>query len=290
MDLLLKDKYIININNTIGSGGFSYVFSGKIKNSELEIAIKIESKDIKKKSVLENEKDIYDKIKDKNKPIIYDYFEDKLNKYLIMKRYGDNLSDFKKKNIINEENILIISLDCINQIKMIHDNGIIHRDIKPENFVLDEKGNLKLIDYGLAKKFLDENNNHIKYKKVKSRCGTLRYMSKNSHKKNSLSRRDDLISLSYSLIYLYVGKLPWQNIKENDKKKKYDLVLKLKEKHLDNKNFINDLPEILKIIYTYSKNLKFKEEPKYELLINIILLYCKNKKIDTNLKLSKYLN
>ena len=107
-------------------------------------------------------------------------------------------------------------------------------------------------------------------------------MSINSHKKNILSRRDDLISLSYSLIYLFKGKLPWQNINVDSKKEKYEKVLDKKIKYLNNILLIDNLPEPIQIIYKYSINLKFNEKPKYKYLIDIIKLYCEISDINLN--------
>ena len=92
--------------------------------------------------------------------------------------------------------------------------------------------------FGLSKYYIVDNN-HIEFEKNHSRCGTLRYMSTNCHMKYLLSRRDDLISLSYSLIYLYLKNLPWKNIKTKVKNKsKINLLIKkLKFEFCDNINY-----------------------------------------------------
>ena len=122
-----------------------------------------------------------------------------------------------------------------------------------------------------------ENNKHINFKKNINRCGTLRYMSINIHNKYQPSRKDDLISLAYSLIYLYKKKLPWMDINYNkeDKDIKFLLVKKKKMKYNNDISFENILPPLL-FLYRYSINLKFNSEPDYNFLIkgfyNYILL------------------
>ncbi len=70
-----------------------------------------------------------------------------------------------------------------------------------------------LIDYGLAKQFRDpRTRRHIPYRDDKCLTGTPRFASVNNHLGIEQSRRDDLESLAYVLIYLIKGELPWQNI------------------------------------------------------------------------------
>ena len=60
---------------------------------------------------------------------------------------------------------------------------------------------------------------HIKFERNRSRCGTIRFMSINCHERITMSRRDDLISLSFSLIYLHLKSLPWKTNKYKFEKK-----------------------------------------------------------------------
>jgi serine/threonine protein kinase len=62
-----------------------------------------------------------------------------------------------------------------------------------------------------------------------SLTGTPRYASISNHLGKSQSRRDDLESLAYVLIYFLQGKLPWQGLKADDKHEKYAMILNVKE-------------------------------------------------------------
>merc|ERR1712032_678612 len=120
----------------------------------------------------------------------------------------------------------------IKRVEYMHSKNILHRDIKPDNFLigLGRKANqVHIIDFGLAKKYRDSRTQqHIPYRENKSLTGTARYASVNTHLGIEQSRRDDLEAIGYVLLYFFRGSLPWQGIKANSKKEKYEKIMEKK--------------------------------------------------------------
>lgn len=124
--------------------------------------------------------------------------------------------------------VLMLADQMISRIEFTHAKNFIHRDIKPDNFLMGtgKKGHhVYLIDFGLAKKYRDHKTHvHIQYKDNKNLTGTARYASINTHLGIEQSRRDDLESLGYVLMYFNKGSLPWQGLKAGTKIQKYERI------------------------------------------------------------------
>jgi serine/threonine protein kinase len=229
------------------------------------IAIKIMAK--KHMKLLENEVSVYEKIKDvKHVPSLYDYGSDDRFNYIAMELLGKSLEDIRKNN---EEQlpmkvIIHFGLQMLKIVKDIHDRGIVHCDLKPSNFLIkNNKDNLTevyLIDYGLAKCFIDDKQRHYGLKTNETIIGTHRYMSVNTHQGFSQSRRDDLESLGYILMFLYHGKLPWQH------QTSVSAVIKQKQEFA----WCNDTIGEFVLFINYCKNLSFTDKPNYIYLQNIL--------------------
>ncbi|EGR34257.1 hypothetical protein IMG5_018820, partial [Ichthyophthirius multifiliis] len=107
------------------------------------------------------------------------------------------------------------AFQLIQIIKDIHDKGYLHRDIKLENIVVGvgkNRNKLYIIDFGTAKKYINSENQHIPFKQNLPFVGTYRYAPKSIHFGHEQGRKDDLQSIGYVLIYLLIGRLPWQDL------------------------------------------------------------------------------
>lgn len=168
--------------------------------------------------------------------------------------------------------IVKIGLQMLDRIEYMHKRHVIHRDIKPDNFLIGAKNTNKvyIVDFGLAKKFRDcKTGLHIPYKDGKNLTGTARYASIYTHLGIEQSRRDDLESLAYTLVYFDHGELPWMGIKAKVKEEKYNKIL---EKKINTKieTIIDDLPEQFGDFIQYVRGLQFEEKPNYAYLRNLL--------------------
>ena len=303
-----KNNYYINnffmdpylkLIEQIGEGAFSFLYKAYDYRLNKQVALKIE-KNNKKTSVLENEFKIYNDLKNLSCiPKIYNYIpnitnekeENKRLNCIEMELLGKNLLLFKKSfNYYNNILAYDILLQCLNCIKSIHNLGLIHRDIKPSNFCLnkeDEKNlllnykkniyfkndiNVYLIDFGLVKKILLNEENMIKNSEMNNRgfVGTLTYASMNAHNKEELTKKDDLWSFFFMLLDLLNEKLPWRNLScENEKE-----IIEIKQKCINDPEkylFLTNTRKSKEIlnIFNYIKNLDINEnEPDYEYILN----------------------
>ncbi|EGR30631.1 tetratricopeptide repeat protein [Ichthyophthirius multifiliis] len=161
----------------------------------------------------------------------------------------------------------LLGLQTITILENLHKKNIIHRDIKPENFVIGpncDYDKIFLVDFGLAK-FYSNNNIHISLKKNKGMIGTARYASINAHLGLEQSRRDDLESLGYCLVYFLNNKLPWQSVYGQSKEEKYQKIQNIKQQ-FSNYKYFKELPQEFLIFMKYIKELQFDENPNYDFL------------------------
>ncbi|KAI0245268.1 kinase-like domain-containing protein, partial [Lactifluus subvellereus] len=175
---------------------------------------------------------------------------------MVLEHLGPSLEECRRacggKLSLNTVTLIARQLVCL--MSDIHSRHYIHRDIKPSNTLTglgDHTHKIFLADFGIAQKFRDPDTHaHIPLSNNHPLAGTPTFTSIHSHLGFELSRRDDLESLAYVLIYLLKGSLPWIGVGSED------VVLQLKQQISTNK-LCADLPEGFALILDYSRTLAF---------------------------------
>jgi serine/threonine protein kinase len=140
-----------------------------------------------------------------------------------------------------------------------------------------QNADLFLLDFGLAKKYRSSKTlEQYPYIKKKKLTGTARYASIHALEEMEQSRRDDLESVGYVLMYFLRGNLPWQGLKIKSKEDRYKKILD-KKKETTSEQLCKNYPDEFREYLEYSRNLEYTEEPKYEKLKNKFYVLICNK-------------
>ena len=260
------------INNSI----LSFIHEGINEINKEQVAMKFENI-IGKYHFIESEAYLLYLLKGKGIPKLLCYGKSGKYKVLIEELLGKsiyliwNLKDMKSK--IND--ICLIALQCLDRLEYIHSKDIIHKDIKPFNFLFGKKYPelIYLIDFGISKKYRSSRTGkHIKFGKLIRTTGSLRYMSVNSNRGYEESRRDDLESLGYVLVFLLKKTLPWLNVEKMNltKYQKTIKISKIKSQTLP-EEICQGLPKEFSDYIKYTRNLTFEQDPNYNYLRHLFL-------------------
>jgi len=249
--MILFNKY--KITEHLTTGNYGSVYKGENIRTKEKIAVKVEKKINQKTPLLKREMQIYLCLGNlKGFTEVKWFGSDADNTYLIMGLLGDSLTTLKTKYgncsaIVNK-----IGVQMIHRIETLHSKGLIHRDIKPSNFLLDlnnSSDHLHLIDFGFSKRYKLTNGQHIPFKRTSDIIGTVNFISLNVHQRIEPSRRDDIESIIYILIYL-LDEMDWESTD----------ILKIIE---CKQNIGNVIPKFLKNMLEYVRSLNFDQDIDY---------------------------
>eukprot|EP00217_Crustomastix_stigmatica_P003297 CAMPEP_0183797840 /NCGR_PEP_ID=MMETSP0803_2-20130417/17234_1 /TAXON_ID=195967 /ORGANISM="Crustomastix stigmata, Strain CCMP3273" /LENGTH=604 /DNA_ID=CAMNT_0026042513 /DNA_START=90 /DNA_END=1904 /DNA_ORIENTATION=- len=198
---------------------------------------------------------------------------------MVMDLLGPSLWDTWNSNgqIMTQEMVACIAVEALAILESFHQKGYVHGDIKPENFLLGPPGSpnenkLYLVDLGLATRWRDPGClTHVDYdQRPDVFRGTVRYASVHAHLGRTGSRRDDLESLAYTLLFLLKGRLPWQGYQGDNK----GFLVCKKKMATSAEMLCRPSPVAFRNFMDIVVNLKFDEEPKYGQLAQLLEPLC----------------
>ena len=233
-DNFIKDCPVVfkkyRVIKRIGKGAFGSVYLAQKISTKEQVALKVEKSTVSK-SVLESEAYLLQIIKGIGIPQVISYGIAKKYKILIEPLLGQSLEDIYNNygRHFSLAELCMIAIQVLDRIETLHSQGFIHRDIKPDNMLIGKRDPniIYLIDYGLSKKYRStKTKKHIRFSNTGRLTGTLRYASSNALKGSEQSRRDDLISIGYMLIFFLRRELPWQKIRDKNETNRYIKIYK----------------------------------------------------------------
>jgi serine/threonine protein kinase len=273
----INKNYQLFIDRKLGCGAFGEVYQGYDIKKNKYIAIKIENLINNNNPQLKHEASVIKYLEGgEGIPKMF-FFQESLNHcFMGMELLGINLECLLNRfnRHISLKNLIFLGTQMLKRIEYLHTCHIIHRDIKPENFVIgglkQTENILYLCDFGLAKRFRNpKTGDHIPYIDGKKLTGTARYASLYTHLGIEQSRRDDIEGIMYTLIYLYKGSLPWQNVKCKCRNEKYNKIFE-KKINTDVEVLCENMPKQFETLVTYARGLLFEEKPDYEYMRNLL--------------------
>ncbi|KAA8494969.1 Casein kinase 1-like protein HD16 [Porphyridium purpureum] len=261
----------------LGSGHFGDVYMGTHYSTMKKVAVKLEHRS---GSIARREWEVMRAMDGDGVPAVY--YTGMSGRYyvMVMDLLGPTLQrilESSPNRNLPWETVSAIGTKCVELLRKLHRRGYVHGDVKPENFLCafrDDSNSaprdgLFMVDLGLASKWADPSlpGGHISYgQRIDHFSGTVRYASVNAHLGRWLSRRDDLESLGYMLLYLFNGSLPWQGYCGDDK----NMHVCETKGRLTVDVLCRSAPEVMQYYLAYVRALKFEEAPDYDYLMLVL--------------------
>eukprot|EP01031_Cornospumella_fuschlensis_P026778 gene26778-32357_t len=196
---------------------------------------------------------------------------------LVLERLGPSLQDLFDYcgKPFTLKTVLMLAVQMLDRLEFVHSKHYIHRGVKPGNFVMgtgSTKSICHIIDFDFSTTYIMTGNkeakSHIPYSEGWRLTGNVIYASINNHLGIAQSRRDDIESLGYTLLYFLRGSLPWEDMVDtyqSNKQKRNRRILESKQAYAPER-LCKGFPGEFNALFEYAAGLRFDEEPNYAYL------------------------
>jgi serine/threonine-protein kinase len=195
----------------IGTGGMADVYFGEDLRLNRQVAIKVLRRDLSDDPTFltrfKKEAMAAAALSHPNIVSIFDAGEDQGNSYLIMELVnGITLSKYLENQKVSVTESLLLISQILEAVSYSHQNGIIHRDIKPGNIMITDDGQIKVMDFGIARLTNQEGQTLTSTLNI---LGTAQYISPEQATGNVSDERSDIYAIGCILYELITGRPPF---------------------------------------------------------------------------------
>lgn len=262
------------LKKAIGSGSYGEVYEAVDERTRAHVAVKLEPVSAKFPQLVYEHRVLQELSACHGFPRVVWFETNDAYNVMVMQKLGKSLEDVRTSagGTLALDLVLDIGRAALDRLEACHVRGIAYRDIKTQNFLFGcagAAGSLYLIDFGLCKRVVNTDTNaHIPMRKDKKLVGTPRYASLNAHNGIEQSRRDDVESLVYMLVFLAKGRLPWQTGPDAGCASMSALLRRVAalKSQTDVETLCDGLPPMFVATLTYARSLAFDAMPDYTFL------------------------
>ncbi|MGY3777559.1 Stk1 family PASTA domain-containing Ser/Thr kinase [Isobaculum melis] len=205
----INDRY--KVIDTIGGGGMANVFLAHDLILDRDVAVKILRYDFREDSDVirrfQREAQAATTLVHPNIVAVYDVGEEQNLHYIVMEYVkGTDLKKYIQRSFpIPYQKVIDIMGQILSAVEHAHRNKIIHRDLKPQNILIDEEGNVKITDFGIAVALSETS-----ITQTNSLLGSVHYMSPEQAKGGLATNQSDIYALGIILYELLTGRVPFE--------------------------------------------------------------------------------